>query len=143
MDFISWLKKENRWEWSITVNYNYTSLGVKWLDSLMAWLFGMVSWLSNNQAIFIILSWLLNFYACAFGVLKLIGGIEGWSGSLIGPFCASNLLTLSFRAFNKRLACCGVKITRVLTLAFGTFGRIRTKSTTNSELEWEIIAKLE
>ena len=55
----------------------------------------------------------------------------------------TNDLKASFKAFENRFACCGVKIILDFTFAFGTPGITLIKSTTNSETEWFIIAKLE
>ena len=83
----------------------------------------------------------LSSYACAVGPPKFKGSCIS-SKSLIVPFAASYLLIFSVNAFINRLACCGVKIMRDLTLLFGVPGITFTKSTTNSACEWVMIARL-
>ena len=64
-------------------------------------------------------------------------------GSCILPNSCSYLAMFSCNAMASRLACSGASITRLLTVAFGTPGIMAARSTKNSELVCEMMAKLE
>ena len=88
------------------------------------------------------LGWLHPF--CFLQASPFISNIGGVSSSCnrIGPNARSYLAIFSSSARCKRLACSGARITRDCTPALGNPGNTRTKSSTNSELEWVIMAKL-